>query len=337
MEPEWVEHCWVHTPELFAERLEELADQYPGAIESFELCRNNVGDSVPGCRMGSGSTNIFLLGREHGHEPVGPCSLTALMEGLASGTCPGEAQPLPEASAILEAMTLHLFPIMNPDGAGRFAGQVPDSFPGSHFTYCQEDSDAYRRIHSEPGLTLDNNRPPHYTPEEMEIWKKTGKPVGSLFTEDGVELWMDWDYGKAPQTRAVKEQMRQFPPALFVDVHAWESPTAILMPAADNTEAARLRSLGDAVYAALNEAGLPVPENASVGDLGEDTMFGPVWAHRTYGAAAFLYEIDGGYRWFRPERKPEDVSLPTMRKEQIILSGWHGVMALIRSLLPGSG
>ena len=333
MNVDLVERYWVHTPELLAARLAELVEQYPGMIESFELCKNNVGDSVPGCRMGKGPRHVFLLGREHGHEPVGPCSLTALVESLTTATRPGSDRSFPEAPVILEAMTLHIFPVMNPDGAHRFASQVPESFPGSYFTYGQEDSDRYRQVHSEPGLTLNNNRPPHYTPEEMATWRQTGKPIGSLFTEDGVELWMDWDHDKAPQTRALKEQMREFPPSLFVDVHAWESPTQILMPKADDAEAARLQALGALVYDALAAADLPPTGGGSVGDLGEDTTISPVWVHRTYGAAAFLYEIDGGYRWFRPERRPEDVTLPTMTKEQIILSGWHGVAALLKGML----
>ncbi len=64
----------------------------------------------------------------------------------------------------------------------------------------------------------------------------------NLFTEDGVELWMDWDHDKAPQTRALKRQMADLPPALFVDVHAWEGDTAILAPHSEGPARARMAS-----------------------------------------------------------------------------------------------
>ena len=230
MENKLVNRYWVDSPKLFEERMKEIVELYPNKIEAFELCKNNLGQSIPGFRMGKGAKHVFLLGREHGHEPVGTCGLTFLIEGLAQGMMPFSSQQFSEAEEILEKLTLHMFPIMNPDGADRMAKQIKDSFPASVFTYSQEDSDKYKLIHSEPGLTLKHDRPPHYTPEEMEIWRKTGKPIGTLFTEDGVELWMDWKYDKAPQTRAIKKLLNGSKPILFVDIHAWETDTQIIMP-----------------------------------------------------------------------------------------------------------
>ena len=78
-----VQRYWVGSPELFSERMREIVELHPDKIEAFELCKNNLEQPVPGFRMGKGSKHVFLLGREHGHEPVGTCGLAAPMEGLA--------------------------------------------------------------------------------------------------------------------------------------------------------------------------------------------------------------------------------------------------------------
>ena len=330
MEADLVECYWVHTPELLSERMAEIVALYPGRIESLELCKNNVGDSVPGFRMGGGPTHVFLLGREHGHEPVGPCGLTALVEGLANASVPGTGEAFPEAAEILEGLTLHLFPLMNPDGARRFGSQIPESFPGTHLRYCQEDSDRYRVIQCEPGLYLDKPRPCHFSAEDMAIWRKTGKPIGSMFTEDGVELWQDWEHDKAPQTRALKEQMRSFPPELFVDIHAWQCPTSVMIPKMGADETARHEALAGLHYNSLSAADLPFISDGRVTDLGGDTRLSPEWVHKTFGAAAFLYEVHNGYVWYQPG---VNVELPVLTQEQIILSVWYGITALLKGIL----
>lgn len=326
-----VERYWVDSPKLFEERMQEIVELHPNKVESFELCKNNLGQSVPGFRMGRGTKNVFLLGREHGHEPVGTCGLAAFMEGLAEARVPASSQSFSEAHEILNNFTLHMFPLMNPDGADRMSKQIQDSFPASQFAYSKEDSDKYKLIHSEPGLTLNNNRPPHYLPEEMEIWRKTGKPIGTLFTEDGVELWMDWQYEKAPQTKAIKRLVHAWPPSLFVDIHAWETSTELLMPAGlSDEEMKRHRRLKNLLHDALEANSLPF--RRSEGSVGGASVG---WVRETFGGTScqYLYEVDNGYRWFNPDVKPEEVKLPTISKTQIILSVWCGITALLKGLL----
>ena len=322
-----VQRYWVHTPELFDERMDEILRLHGRVIDGFELCKNNAGEVVRGFRMGRGKRHVFLLGREHGHEPVGTCGLTALMEGLATGTVPGSGRPYPDAANLLDRLTLHLFPLTNVDGARRFAAQVPDSFPGTFFKYCKEDSDRYRAIHSEPGDFLKHERPPHFSDEEMARWRKTGRPIGSLFTEDGVEMWLDWKYEKSPQVRALKRAMHESPPVLFVDVHAWEGITSLLAARADEKEMDREKQLGSVLCEALAKASLPVDK--AVTEVGGEGHTSPEWVNSTFGAAAYLFEVHNGYLWFNPDLKPEGVRLPVVTKEQIILTVWHGITALL--------
>jgi len=333
MRDDLVQRYWVDSSDLFSERMREIVELHPDKIEAFELCRNNLGQTVPGFRMGEGTKHVFLLGREHGHEPVGTCGLAALMEGLAEAKVPGSSQRFDEAEEILSHMTLHMFPLMNPDAADRMSRQVKDSFPASQFAYSQEDSDKYRLVHSEPGLTLNNDRPPHYTPEEMKIWRKTGNPMGTLFTEDGVELWMDWQHDKAPQTRAIKELLYESPPYLFVDIHGQEAASGLAMPNGSDDEIDRGRRLGNLLYEALEAASLPFyPREVGLAKGGSSSI---EWVREAFGGDSyqFLYEVHNGYHWFNADVKPEDVKLPIVSKAQIILSVWHGITAFLRGIL----
>jgi hypothetical protein len=287
--------------------------------------------------MGKGSKNVFLLGREHGHEPVGTCGLTALIEGLVEGRIPGSDHKFPLAEKLLKRFKFHIFPLMNPDAAERFSRQVRDSLPALQFRYSKEDSERYRTIHSEPGVMLGKGRPPHFTNEDLEAWRKTGKPIGSLYTEDGVELWMDWKYEKAPQTRALKKLMHAMKPSLFVDIHAWETETALLMPAQMDDESLNLhRTLGSLLYNRLEEASIPFNPRKEVQPTGDSsTSIG--WAYQTFHRASYyyLFEVDNGYRWYDPNLKAEDVRLPTISKDQIILSVWYGITALLEGMMKG--
>ncbi len=332
MENKLINRYWVDSPKLFEERMKEIVKLYPDKIETFELCKNNLGQSVPGFRMGKGSKHVFLLGREHGHEPVGTCGLTFFMEGLAQGMMPTFHREFSEAEEILERLTLYMFPIMNPDAADRMSRQIKDSFPASVFVYSQEDSDKYKLIHSEPGLTLKHDRPPHYSTEEMEVWRKTGKPIGTLFTEDGVELWMDWNCDKAPQTRAIKRLLNDSNPILFVDIHAWETDTQIIMPdGLNDKDLNRHKRLGNLLYDALDEASLPINSGRHIGTAGGSCSI--EWVYETFGAISYLYEIHNGYLWFNPDVKQKNVKLPIVSKEEIILSVWYGIKALIKGVL----
>jgi hypothetical protein len=324
-----VERYWAPAPGPYAKLMADVVSRHPGSIEAFELCKTTSGWSVPGYRMGKGRTHVFLIGREHGHEPAGNCGLAAVMEGLASGALPASGKSFPQASAILERTTLHLFPLMNPDGAERFAKAVPDSFPATFWRYCQEDSDKYQEIHGEPGHLLGLGRPPSFTDAEMATWRTTGKPIGSLYTEDGVELWMDFGHDKTPQTRALKEQMQRFTPSLFVDIHQMEDTTQLFVPDVGEEPMARHRAMGDRLLDALDAAGLPC--NRTYGVLsGWDATTTPQWVHSTYGALAYLYEIHNGYLWYDPQRHaPREVTLPVVSKEQILQSVWHGITGML--------
>jgi len=336
-----VERYWVDTPEAFKNRITEIVSLHPEKIESFELCKTASGISVPGFRMGQGEKTVFLLGREHGHEAVGTCGLVALMEGLANSKVPGSEKTFRQAEKILDQLTINIFPMLNPDGARRYASQIPNSYPASVLKYCRADYEKYQKILFEPGITLNNPRPSYFSSEEIKILHRIGKPMGTTYTEDGVELWMDWINERAAQTKALKKLMSASKPVLLVDIHAHEHLTTIFTPTEIRREdVASYKKLGSLVYDALEKASIPFAPSKRVGPyLRKDENQSVSWAYKNFGTIQFLYEVDNGYRdyghlrtpWYEPQEW--ETKIPTISKEQIVLAVWYGITAILSGCL----
>ena len=85
------------------------------ARRSFEL--EEIGESLEGraltvARVGSGDTDVFFTAEQHGDEPTGTNAILAELRELAtSGTT--------FARNVTDALTVHVLPMHNPDGAMR--------------------------------------------------------------------------------------------------------------------------------------------------------------------------------------------------------------------------
>jgi hypothetical protein len=327
---------WSPTPEQFQVAAERLSATYPGALQRYELCRNDLGESIEVFRFGQGALSVLLLARVHGHEPAGTCGLLALMDGLLSGRVPGSCITFAPAKALLEQLSIECVPMANPDAARRFAAQVSDSYAPTQFASTREDSERYMQVHSEPGLTLNKRRPPHFTPEEVMAWRQTGKPLGTVFDEQGVELWRDWAHGRSMQVVALRELLRLRRPGLFVDIHTHEQGTQIFRPTGLKSEADRLQHehLGLAACEAMRRAGIAcvseVPEYIKGRpDLDNSTN----WAYLNAGSRQFLLEVDGGYRWQLPGFDvPRTTQIRPLGREQMVMAVWYAITAMLSQL-----
>jgi len=337
MSNDLIERYWVDGPKDFERRMKGIVALHPDKIEPFELCKTSSDIPVPGFLMGQGKRHVFLLGRVHGHEPAGTCGLVALMEGLARSKVPASEHQFKEAQRILNNFKLNIFPMLNPDAAERFSSQIRDSSPSEQLGYSEEDFQKLLAILHEPGLTLSKRRLPYYTPEESRILDEIGKPMGTLFTEDGVEIWKDWAYERAPQTRALKKLMCASRPFLLVDVHQHYHPTTIFTPTELHERDVLLyKKLGGLVYDSLEKAAIPFEPSRKVEPYiaKQDVDRSVSWAYENLGTIQFLYEIDDGYRspaQYMPGSPPP--KLPTITKEQIVLAVWYGITPLLLEIL----
>lgn len=327
------ERYWYPSPEQFGAASDQLLQRHPDALRRYELCQNDLAEPIYVFSLGRGPRRVVLLARVHGHEPAGTCGLLALMDSLLSGREPGTEAPFEAAHSLLDEYTIECVPMANPDAARRFAAQVRNSYAADQFALTREDSERYMRVHSEPGLTFHKRRPPRFTPEELIAWRQTGKPLGVLYDEQGIELYRDWAHGRSMQIVALRELLRLRRPVLFVDIHTHERRTQVFLPAGLRSEDDRLRHerLGLAVYEALKRAGIPSmrevpPYVRGRPDLDNSTN----WAYLYAGSTQFLFEIDSAYRWQLPGYDdPPATLLPALGKADMVMTVWHGIIALL--------
>lgn len=96
--------------------LQPLIDSYRG---NTKFLVNKVGESIQGrdlnlITIGSGKTNIFLWSQMHGNEPTATQAIFDLLNFFNSDDFKTEKK------VILENLTLHFLPMLNPDGAEVF-------------------------------------------------------------------------------------------------------------------------------------------------------------------------------------------------------------------------
>jgi len=116
----WPERRFVATPapclrhaEL-VERLRALAARFPGRLALEEVGRSVQGRPIHLATPGRGPRRVLLWSQMHGDEPSAtPALLDAAFTLLESDA--------PEARAVLEGFTLLMVPMLNPDGAERYA------------------------------------------------------------------------------------------------------------------------------------------------------------------------------------------------------------------------
>jgi hypothetical protein len=95
-------------------RLRELPRRAPGLFAVEEIGRSVEGRSINHVTVGRGPFHVLLWSQMHGDEPTATAALFDVFEYLSRH----RGDPVPKR--ILEALTLHVVPMLNPDGAEKF-------------------------------------------------------------------------------------------------------------------------------------------------------------------------------------------------------------------------
>ena len=101
--------CLRHA--VLVARLHALAAGHPGRVRIEEVGRSVEGRPVHLLAVGSGERRVLLWSQMHGDEP----SATPALLDLA-----GHLLAAPDGARVLDALTLLMVPMLNPDGAQRF-------------------------------------------------------------------------------------------------------------------------------------------------------------------------------------------------------------------------
>jgi hypothetical protein len=94
--------------------LARLRQQSPDLFALEEIGRSVEGRSINHVTFGHGPFHVLLWSQMHGDEPSATCALFDVFEFVRRG------RDQPAVRRMLDALTLHVVPMLNPDGAERF-------------------------------------------------------------------------------------------------------------------------------------------------------------------------------------------------------------------------
>ena len=234
------ERYWFFSARDGLDRFRRLAETHRGSCDFTELTRSATGLPIYEFRLGKGPKTIAIMSGMHGCEPTGPRGLLAYLDSLLNASKPFDAAV--NAKQILEKITLHVFPLVNPGGAQRFSEHFPDSWHGTWIPeWTAENKDKFFAEGNEPNHffygTYVKKAPMRFTPDQIAKWEVTGNVLGSSVTDDGLDMWFDWDDTHGRQTLALKEVLQQIRPAVFADFHNFMYPTEVFAPTVYSTGA----------------------------------------------------------------------------------------------------
>ncbi len=229
------ERYWFFSAADGLDRFRHLASRYRLNCDFNEIARSATGLPIYGFHLGQGAKQVVILSGMHGCEPSGPRGMLAYLDALMSGEERFGIKV--DRGQILDAITLHVFPFINPGGAQRFSLHFPDSW---HGTWIPEWNDANKeRFFSEANEpnrffygTYVKKAPMRFTPGQIAEWEKAGNLLGSSITDQGLDMWFDWDDTHGVQTRALKEIIRSVQPYCVADFHNFMYPTEVFAPTA---------------------------------------------------------------------------------------------------------
>jgi hypothetical protein len=293
------ERYWFFTARDGLDRFRRLAEMRRDACDFLELARSATGLPVYAFRMGKGPKQIAVMSGMHGGEPTGPRGLLAYIDALWNGIKSFDTRL--DRRRIFEAVTLYVFPLVNPEGAQRFSEHFPDSWHGTWIPeWTAENKKKFFAEANEPNQFFYGSyvkKPPmRFTPEQIAEWEATGNVLGSSLTDDGLDMWFDWDDTHGRQTRALKEVLQRVRPAIFADFHNFMYPTEVFAPTvySTGTLAQQESELALALQHAWASQKLPFhdhPPRPYTKPAEKD--YEDYWVHQL-GARVLIVEFNGG-------------------------------------------
>ncbi|ULT58009.1 M14 family metallocarboxypeptidase [Neobacillus drentensis] len=104
-----------YTYERLQQDLEKMTDNYRSHIEIKSIGTTHFGKEIWGVKLGSGKTNIVLIGAHHGREWLTSALLMNMLENYAEAYQNGKRMGL-RSTDILNQVSIWFIPMLNPDG-----------------------------------------------------------------------------------------------------------------------------------------------------------------------------------------------------------------------------
>lgn len=206
-----------------------------------------------------------------------------------------------DCARIFDALTLHVFPMINPGGAQRFCMHFPDSWHGTWIPeWAAANKERFFAEANEPQHFFTGSHvkqaPMRFTPDQIAKWEQTDNVLGSSLTDDGLDMWFDWDETYGRETSALKRILEEVRPYCIADFHNFMYPTEVFAPAAysEGALAEEEAALARALQTAWREHDLPHNDRAPRSYPKPDKKYyEDYWFHQL-GARTLIVEFNGG-------------------------------------------
>lgn len=318
------ERYWFFSARDGLERFERLAFLNWNQCEFGEIARSASGLPVYEFRLGHGPKPVVILSGMHGCEPSGPRGLLAFLDALMGGGTPFGVSL--DRERFLSTFTLHVFPLINPGGAERFSRHFPDSWHGTWIPeWTEANKNKFFAEGNEPNKffygTYVKKAPMRFTPDQVSRWEATGNALGSSLTDDGLDMWFDWDDTKGRETGALKERLQKIKPVCVADFHNFMYPTEVFAPTAysHGEMEDHERALATAIQDAWRAAKLHFRDRAPRSyPKPTEKYYEDAWFH-ALGAQCLIIEFNGGMLATEgAEYEPDPSQRPLTRRESLV-------------------
>ena len=291
-----------------------LIEQWP--YESGDLLKGAGEYRLQYFRHGHGPQRIVFIGRIHGHEPAGTSGTIAFLKTLMDSS-------VTEFDGWRKKYTLDIIPMVNVDAAIRYAAQVPDSYPSNRFEKTEKDYLEYKNILTAPGKELFDDldmRIHRLAPVTMDKIKERRITLGTLYSEEGIELARDWSQQQSIYIKALLQFLQKEKTDYFVDIHCHELPSRIYLPFTEKTDIQieQLKKCCEKLIELLREQNIPFTCKKECSNYGVRGISNDYVYHR-FGVKSLLWEINVGYNLPPSFRKvlKEDYEVRSLSKSEI--------------------
>lgn len=329
------ERYWLQDPLSLPDKISAAVAQSPSRGAAYTIGHTFSGRPIPGVRFGSGPHSLLIVGAMHGWETITTYSEYALIDTLFSGRGIDGEDLREWVAEVAEKQTIHVVPQVSIDVAERMHRVVPEGyFPNLVGMESEEDRDFYAQILGDPYFyytgTKVAGRFHGFTPEQVAEWRGMGNELGLRWSDQGIDIWCDFEKFATPEARAVRDHTSRVKPHCVLEMHGYEGPLFVTAPTPLTPPHLVDRAVHFAreMLAAHRATGIPMIDEPSNPYIVAEQPFYPNWVDREIGALMLFGELQMyRNRWYettsskrRTEEEYDAAWMPT--QGQIIRSGW---------------
>jgi len=333
---------WMPDPALLGERLACCLSLSDARGEVVEIGRSFSDRPIYAIRYGSGPQKIAYVNALHGWEVVATNSSLAFVWSLFAGRGLDGEDMSDLAEEVARRQTVWVLPLCSPDIAARQYKRFPEGFfPNAIGSKTKEDRLEYVRVMNDPHERYPGQfgagRDHGFTPEQVAEWLSENEYLGQRWSDQGLDVWVDFEPFDSPEARAARDFMLAVRPDCVMEYHGHEGATFVTAPTplAAPGKAARQGEFGRRMVAALVATGLKCATEPVNLYLKEDSPTFVNWVDTQMPETMMLFaELQMYHNDWLERGRPHPAfaaaaGRPMPTQAEIIRSGWTLSMALL--------